>query len=136
MLRDVWRSLFRKPATRKYPFERHPAPARLRGVLHFNPEKCTGCGMCIRDCPANAIELLTLDKKNKRFVLRYHIDRCTYCAQCIETCSYNCLEMSNDQWELAALDKQPFTVLYGNESDVQTVLDRFARGETDTVKSS
>lgn len=122
--------------TQKYPFERRPTPARLRGALHFNPEKCTGCGMCIKDCPADAIELITLDKKNKQFVLRYHIDRCTFCAQCVRTCSYNCLEMSPEQWELAAGDRQPFTVLYGNESDVKTVLERFARGETGAGKRS
>lgn len=136
MLRDVWRSLFQEPVTQNYPYERNSAPERLRGALRFNPEKCTGCGVCVKDCPADAIELITLDKKNKCFVLRYHIDRCTFCAQCVETCSYNCLEMSNEQWELAAAEKRPFTVLYGNESDVKTVLDRLARGGTDAVERS
>jgi NAD(P)H-quinone oxidoreductase subunit I len=80
MLGDVLRSLFRRPATERYPFERHPTPPRLRGALHWNPDKCTGCCLCVKDCPANAIEIITIDKANKRFVLRYHADRCTYVA--------------------------------------------------------
>ncbi len=131
MFADIWHALWRKPATEKYPFEKRAAPERLRGALYFNPEKCTGCGMCTRDCPADAIELVTLDKKNKRFVLRYHLDRCTFCAQCVETCSYDCLGMSNEQWELAARDKEPFTVYYGNAEDIQTFMARAAPSETD-----
>lgn len=120
MLGDVLRSLFRRPVTVKYPFERTAAPERLRGQLRFNPEKCTGCSLCVKDCPASAIELITLDKANKRFALRYHIDRCTYCAQCVQSCRFKCLEMLNDRWELAALSKDPFTVYYGDKPDVET----------------
>lgn len=122
MLGDVLRSLFKRPVTELYPFERRESPERLRGKLHWNPEKCTGCCLCVKDCPAEAIELITLDKKNKRFVLRYHIDRCAYCAQCVQNCRFGCLSMSNDEWELAALSKEPFTVYYGEDADVKAVL--------------
>jgi formate hydrogenlyase subunit 6/NADH:ubiquinone oxidoreductase subunit I len=127
MLSDVLRSLFLRPATELYPFERHAAPPRLRALLQFNPEKCTGCGVCVKDCPAEAIELITLDKASKRFVLKYEVDRCTFCAQCVQSCRYKCLFLSNDQWELAALDKSQFTKFYGREPDVQTVVARSAR---------
>jgi NAD(P)H-quinone oxidoreductase subunit I len=127
MLGDVTRSLFRRPFAEKYPFERRQAPERLRGRLYWNPEKCTGCSLCNKDCPANAIELITLDKANKRFVMRYHIDRCTFCAQCVQNCRFKCMEMSSEQWELAALNKEPFTVYYGNDADIEAVLARFAQ---------
>lgn len=122
MLGDVLESLFRRPVTERYPFEREPPPARLRGRVIWRAENCTGCALCNKDCPANALELITLDKKNKRFVMRYHIDRCTYCAQCVQSCRFNCLEMSNTEWELAALNKEPFVVYYGCEEDVEAVL--------------
>ena len=122
MLGDVVHSLFKRPVTERYPFERRAAPERLRGKLFYNPEKCTGCGLCNKDCPSNAIELITLDKKAKRFVLRYHMDRCTYCAQCVQNCRFECMGMSPEQWELAALTKEPFTVYYGKDEDVQAVL--------------
>jgi NAD(P)H-quinone oxidoreductase subunit I len=127
MWADLVRSLFRRPATEKYPFERRPTPKRLRGALRWNPEKCTGCALCVKDCPADAIELITLDKANKRFVMRYHADRCTFCAQCVQNCRFKCLEMSNEEWELAALNREPFEVYYGEEADVAAFLAQRAR---------
>jgi formate hydrogenlyase subunit 6/NADH:ubiquinone oxidoreductase subunit I len=126
MLGDMVRSLFKKPMTEMYPFKKTAAPSRLRGELIYNPEKCTGCQLCIKDCPSNAIELITVDKATKHFVMRYHIDRCTYCAQCVENCRFACLSMSNEQWELAALNKEAFTVTYGREEDIQKLLERAA----------
>lgn len=125
MLRDVLRSLFRRPVTVAYPAARQAPPERLRGTLHWHPEKCTGCCLCIKDCPANAIELITLDKANKHFVMRYHADRCTYCAQCVQNCRFGCLQMSNAEWELASADKTTFEVYYGAEEDIEAVLERF-----------
>jgi formate hydrogenlyase subunit 6/NADH:ubiquinone oxidoreductase subunit I len=126
MLAEVVRSLFRRPATERYPFERQAAPERLRGALTWNPEKCTGCCLCVTDCPAQAIELVVLDKKNKQFVLQYHADRCTFCAQCVQSCRFGCIEMSPEQWELAAVNKEPFTIYYGDGANVETALARLA----------
>lgn len=122
LLRDIVHALWQRPATRQYPSERAEPSPRLRGALQWDPSRCTGCAMCTRDCPANAIELITLDKANKRFVLRYHLDRCTFCAQCVETCRFGCLNMASDRWELAALSKEPFVLYYGEETDVNAVL--------------
>jgi formate hydrogenlyase subunit 6/NADH:ubiquinone oxidoreductase subunit I len=122
MLGDVTSSLFRKPATERYPFERSEAPERLRGQLTWNAENCTGCGLCAMDCPAQAIEVIMIDKKAKRFVIRYHVDRCTFCAQCVYSCRQGCLEMSNDIWELASLNKEDFTIYSGDEQDIAMVL--------------
>ncbi|HEY9076785.1 MAG TPA: 4Fe-4S binding protein [Anaerolineaceae bacterium] len=124
MLSDILRSLFHRPATEHYPFERNAAPKRLRGKLIWDPAKCTGCQLCVKDCPSDAIELITIDRVKKRFVVRYNIDRCTYCAQCVQNCRFKCLEMSNEQWELAALKRQPFEVYYGKEEDIQVFLNR------------
>ena len=136
MLGDVLRSLWQRPFTEIYPFARRPTPKRLRGQLHFNPEKCIGCCLCAKECPANALDIITLDKKAKRFVVRYDIARCTFCAQCVQNCRFDCLEMSAEEWELAASSKKPFTVYYGEEADVATFLDGFvdANGNPSTAK--
>jgi formate hydrogenlyase subunit 6/NADH:ubiquinone oxidoreductase subunit I len=134
MLKDVLRSLWQRPITEKYPFEKRPAPERLRGKLHYDPEKCTGCCLCSMECPADALELITLDKKEKRFVLRYHVDRCTYCAQCVQNCRFACLEMSPEEWELAATSKEPFTIYYGDEADVTTVMGKLAETDPEPAK--
>lgn len=136
VLRDALRSLFRRPATERYPFEKNPAPEALRGKLVWNPEKCTGCQLCIKDCPSNAIELITIDKANKRFVMRYHADRCTYCAQCVQNCRFACIDMSDEQWELASTGKQPFTVTYGRDSDLESLLAKSAEKHPEPAAES
>ncbi len=136
MLQDIITSLFHRPVTEKYPFQKQPAPQRTRGMLHWNPEKCTGCCLCSKDCPANAIELITLDKKAKRFVMRYHADQCTFCGQCVESCRFSCLEMSSEEWELAATNKEAFTVTYGRDEDIAALLAKRAASDANPTDES
>ena len=129
MLRDTLRSLFRRPNTERYPAERVPVPDHLRGKLEYTPEGCTGCQLCVKDCPAEAIELKVVDKAAKRFVMIYHADRCTFCAQCVANCRFDCIKLLNDTWELASDDRSDFKVYYGREEDVRLVLE----GEAEPV---
>ncbi|HEY70723.1 MAG TPA: 4Fe-4S binding protein [Anaerolineae bacterium] len=122
MFQDVSSSFLRKPVTEKYPFERRTPPTRLRGTLVWDAETCVGCGLCATDCPANALEVFVLDRKEKRFALSYHPDRCTFCAQCVSSCRHGSLAMSNEVWELAALDRTSFTIHFGDETDVELAL--------------
>jgi formate hydrogenlyase subunit 6/NADH:ubiquinone oxidoreductase subunit I len=126
MLGDISRSLFKRPVTELYPFERRPTPERLRGQLVFHPETCTGCRICVRDCPAKAIDIVVVDKATKRFVMRFRTDRCTYCAQCVVSCNFKSLSMSHEQWELAALNPAAFAVTSGREEDLCTLAEREA----------
>ena len=130
MFGDIFKSFFKKPATEKYPFIKKDAPENLRGKLVWDPEKCTGCQLCVKDCPSNALELITVDKVNKKFVMRYNIDRCTFCSQCVESCRNGCIEMSDEMWELASIKREPFEVTYGRDEDIQFLLDNSAKGET------
>jgi formate hydrogenlyase subunit 6/NADH:ubiquinone oxidoreductase subunit I len=118
MVSDVVKSFFSKPVTQQYPFVRKEAPESFRGKLVWDLSNCTGCQLCIKDCPANAIELVVLDRANKRYVMRFHADRCTYCGQCSVNCRFKCLRLVSDNWELASLTKEPFTVYYGRNEDV------------------
>ena len=122
MFQDISTSFLQRPITEKYPFERNIPPMRLRGMLSWDSETCVGCGLCEKDCPANAIEVFVLDRKEKRFALFYNPDRCTFCAQCVESCRQGSLAMSNEVWELAALDRSSFNIHYGDERDVKLAL--------------
>jgi formate hydrogenlyase subunit 6/NADH:ubiquinone oxidoreductase subunit I len=124
MLNELLTSLFKKPATELYPFIKEPAPERLRGLLLWDPAKCSGCQLCVKDCPADALKFFVLDKVNKRFVMRYNADKCIYCAQCVMNCRFKCLSLSNEKWELASVSKDPFLFNYGRDEDVQLFLDK------------
>lgn len=122
MLGDVLKSVYQKAATERYPFVRYDTPARLRGKLLWERANCTGCSLCAKDCPADALEIITIDRKAKRFVVKYYTDRCTFCAQCVFSCRQGCMNLSDDTWELAALTRDGFTVYFGEETDVQAVM--------------
>lgn len=68
-----------------------PVPPMLRGKITYNRETCIGCGLCIKVCPAHAIELVPGAKKVKVFV-----GQCIGCAQCTEVCPKNSLGMSGE----------------------------------------
>ncbi len=112
---NMLHSLFIRPATRSYPQVRTTVPERLRGRLVWRPVGCTGCSLCVKDCPADAIQLIDIDRANKQFKMRYHVDRCTFCGQCVQSCRFNCLELAHDQWELATVQRNAFVIEYGEE---------------------
>ncbi len=117
MLSDITGSLFKRPVTERYPFERKPAPVRLRGKLHYDASKCTNCRMCVRDCPSNAIDIIVIDKAAKRYAMDYNVDRCVFCSQCVFSCRFGALSMACDDWELASCTKDPFAVHYGADEN-------------------
>jgi NAD(P)H-quinone oxidoreductase subunit I len=129
MLGDIFKSFFSKPDTQKYPFVPSETPENFRGVVLYDAEKCTGCQLCVKDCPADALEIITVDKVNKRFLMRYSVDRCTFCAQCVLNCRFDCIKMSEEKWELASTSKQQFEVFYGREEDIQPFLGKSARSK-------
>lgn len=122
MFKDIVESTFTKSATQLYPVEKVSPPDRYRGELFFDPTACTGCSLCVKDCPSNAIELTILDRAAKRYVMKYQKDRCVYCGQCVINCKFKCISMSHEDWEHAALEKN-FTVYYGRDEDVAQFLE-------------
>ena len=88
MTRPLVRSLFRKPATRLYPFEPAPVQPLRRGRIVIAVEDCVFCGMCSRKCPSDAIEV-------SRPAKTWAIDRlrCISCGYCVEVCPKKCLAM-------------------------------------------
>jgi len=98
MLPFVMRMLTRKPATVRYPYEKVEMPEHFRGKLKFDQAKCIGCKMCVRDCPAGAIEIEKVG--DKQFKASVYLDRCIYCGQCTDSCPRDALECTKS-FELA-----------------------------------
>ncbi|MEO0123479.1 MAG: 4Fe-4S binding protein [candidate division WOR-3 bacterium] len=103
-LPELVRHIFKKPATVKYPFEKLEVPKGFRGTPILTPEKCIVCYACQRDCPAEAIEITTVNEAEKKFKMVIHNDRCVHCEQCAESCPVDAIKL-NTEFELAALSR-------------------------------
>lgn len=106
MLKDMFYCIFKKPFTQEYPAVRVEVAAGFRGRHILDPEKCISCGLCERDCPSKAIELVEVSgDKMPMFCL----DRCIFCYQCVESCPRNAIQMSTD-FELSTTNKEDMVV--------------------------
>ncbi len=106
MFREALKHLLKKPATTTYPAEPARIPEGFRAKLRFFSEKCVGCKLCMKDCPANAI---FIEKVGDTYEAIVHLDRCIYCAQCVYACNKSALEMTK-QFELAQFDRKNLKV--------------------------
>ena len=113
ILKEVLVHLFKKPATRKYPEEKPHVPAGFRGRQIFDINLCISCGLCARDCPAKAIEMVEVDGKLRPL---FHLDRCIFCYQCAESCPRNAIK-SSEIFELASTNKSELVVKPKAEAD-------------------
>ncbi len=94
-------SLFKKPETVCYPFEKKEAPAGLKGHIVNDMETCIFCGICQKRCPCSAI---TVDRASKTWEIDpFH---CITCFVCVHECPKNSLSMDTAYTTPAAKKNQ------------------------------
>lgn len=101
LLREVWSNLFRRPATVKYPFKRLSVPPSYRGKHEVLRDRCTGCGLCAKICPAFAI---TMESTGDRSFPTIDLSKCIFCYQCEDVCPRGAIRRGRD-FELASWSK-------------------------------
>jgi len=93
LLPELLKTLVTKPSTVRYPFGALHLPEYYRGKVIIDPERCTGCGLCVRDCPGAGLELVKSDRDHYQLI--HYPARCAYCGQCEESCRSGAIHLTN-----------------------------------------
>ncbi|MBN2081089.1 4Fe-4S binding protein, partial [bacterium] len=69
-------------------YNRHCPAGVCTELLQYkiDPNKCTGCTVCARKCPADAIRGA---KKSPHYIVE---EQCIRCGACIQACKFNAIE--------------------------------------------
>ena len=94
-------NIFHKPATEGYPFAKPKLPDDFRGEPVFDIKLCVNCGLCSRNCPAKAIEMVEVERKKYP---QFNLAKCIFCDKCVEECPRKAIKNSAT-FELASTDK-------------------------------
>ncbi|MGA9585573.1 MAG: 4Fe-4S binding protein [Terracidiphilus sp.] len=88
----LWQNLRRGVVTLRYPAA-PPMTMNYRGLVRFDPTRCTGCAMCRFRCTARAI---TFNAAGKDFTWAYDPSQCTFCGRCVDGCKDHALSQESD----------------------------------------
>jgi len=118
---------FRKKVTINYPEETREFSKIYRGqhVLKRDEqgrERCTACGLCAVSCPAEAITMISAERKpgeehlyrEEKYAEVYEINmlRCIFCGDCEEACPKEAIFLT-DRIVASQYERKPF--VYGKD---------------------
>lgn len=96
-----------KKITRPYPFVPVTPPENLRGRLEVDPNKCIGCGNCVRTCPSR---LITIENYKDERIVKFSSGRCIYCGRCAAACPEKAICITHE-YELATDNKKDLEII-------------------------
>ena len=124
---------FRKKATIQYPEQKREFSGTYRG-LHvlkrdeIGAERCTSCGLCAVACPAEAITMISAERKQgeehlyreEKYAATYEINmlRCIFCGDCEDACPKEAIFLTNRQVDIGT-NRNSFT--YGKDLLVEGI---------------
>lgn len=122
----VFKHLFKKPVTIRYPEQKRKLPIRSRGRHYLTKwndgkERCVGCELCAIVCPSQAIYVKPEQNIPKgeyshgeRYASDFQINmlRCIFCGMCEEACPTGAIILGNE-YELAGFDRE--SLIYTKE---------------------
>ena len=140
-LATTFRWLLRKPVTAHYPEQHLPVQERYMGFPALltddtaNEPFCTGCMVCVRECPTQCMTAVMHDNPNftdgtshRRKIIEtfeINLNRCILCGICVDVCALDAIEMSYEH-ELASYART------GARADLDLLLDQGRKYVTQT----
>ena len=127
-------TMMRKPVTAQYPIaaKRLDIEKRFMGFPALlwddsnNEPYCTGCMVCIRECPTQCMSATMTDNEKfsegrstrKKIVDSFEINlsRCIVCGICVDVCNFDAIEMSHEH-ELSKFQRN------ANRANLESLLD-------------
>ena len=135
-LRITFSHLFKSKVTIQYPEVTREFSAVYRGrhVLKRDEngaERCTACGLCAVSCPAEAITMISDERKKgeeylyreEKYAAVYEINmlRCIFCGLCEEACPKQAIYLT-DRLTPANYDRKDF--IYGKDRLLESIDER------------
>lgn len=77
----------------------NPETQSYKKRILFYQERCTGCSVCVSECPESAISI----KEGKAFT---DVSRCICCKACIDSCINNAREICGKSYEIRKLTEE------------------------------
>jgi NADH-quinone oxidoreductase subunit I len=130
----------RKEVTEQYPDPissrtENDLPARVRGLLFNDIERCTGCRDCEKVCPVKCItvETVQVPDSQKAWVSVFDIDfsSCTFCGLCVEACIPTSL-VHTKAYERAVYDLADMSASFGRGRITAEQKSRWEKVQRDT----
>ena len=134
----------RKPVTAQYPEpekrlevqDRYMGFPALTWDGDVSEPYCTGCMVCIRNCPTQCMSAQMKDnplhaegKSRRRKIIdefEINLGRCILCGICVDVCNFDAIEMSHEH-ELSKYERD------GNRVDLPVLLDMGMRYQESTA---
>ena len=119
---------FKRKATIQYPEVQRPMSTIFRGLQVLKRdeegrERCTACGLCALSCPAEAISMISAERKKgeenlyreEKYAEVYEINmlRCIFCGFCEEACPKQAIYLQSDKMLPAFYNRDQ--VIYGKD---------------------
>lgn len=109
-VKEALTNLFSRSSCDMYPFRPSEAAPGYRGKISYNPDRCLGCGMCVRVCAGGAIRMEKEQvEEGEKITLTFNLGSCTFCRMCADFCSTKSIVLT-DNYHMIATEEDDLIV--------------------------